>query len=288
MAKILGIGDSMCDRNMTTGVMYPGGQSLNIPVNAKLQGADAAFMGCMGNDEVMEHLLRTMDELGVDHSHCRFYPVPSHTAYYKVAGNERVFLDPPPVKPNPMSEVLYSMMAYEGFSEDDWAYFERFDVIHCSNDSRIEALFPEMQRRNLKISFDFSTDYGVPGYMERVCPFVSVALLSCAEKSDGEVRALLRACHDLGTAVAIGTRGENGSVCFDGERYWAQEICRRERVVDTMGAGDAFLSAFLVKYIDEGGEGAALPEIMRYAANYAADSCMVNGSFGHGIAFKLH
>src|SRR5699024_3560003 len=101
MAKILGIGDSMCDRNMTTGVMYPGGQSLNIPVNAKLQGADAAFMGCMGNDEVMEHLLRTMDELGVDHSHCRFYPVPSHTAYYKVAGNERVFLDPPPVKPNP-------------------------------------------------------------------------------------------------------------------------------------------------------------------------------------------
>lgn len=39
MVKVIGIGDSMVDKNLTTGIMYPGGQSLNIPVNMHFLGS---------------------------------------------------------------------------------------------------------------------------------------------------------------------------------------------------------------------------------------------------------
>lgn len=279
----------MCDRNITKGIMYPGGQSLNIPANVCLQGAEGAFLGCMGNDEVMRHLLNTMDELGIDHRYCRFYPVPSHTAYYKIDGNERVFLNPTPVKPNPMSEVLYSMLAYEGFTDADWEYMQSFDMVHCSNDSRIEELFPEMKRRGIPISFDFSVYYEKPDYMEMVCPYAEVVLMSCSGKTEEEIRELTSKAHELGTSIVIATCGSNGSVCYDGKDYYRQPVTYRENVIDTMGAGDAFISAFLMKMIDLKKQGMKkkeyLPKAMGYAADYAADACMVEGSFGHGIAF---
>lgn len=45
MVKVIGVGDCMVDKNLTTGMMYPGGQALNIAVNTKLCGAQSAFIG---------------------------------------------------------------------------------------------------------------------------------------------------------------------------------------------------------------------------------------------------
>lgn len=45
MVKVIGVGDCMVDKNLTNGMMYPGGQALNIAVNTKLCGAHSAFIG---------------------------------------------------------------------------------------------------------------------------------------------------------------------------------------------------------------------------------------------------
>lgn len=290
MARILGIGDSMCDKNMTTHVMYPGGQSLNVPANAALQHAQAGFIGCLGNDTVADHIVNTMRSLHIDYSHCRFYPVPQHTAFYKViAGGERVFLQPPPVRPNPMSEVLYNMLAYEGFSEKDWDYIGTFDMVHCSNDSRIEELFPEMYARGIKISFDFSVYYDREGYMEQVCPYAHTVLFSCAEKKEIRESLLVRATK-LGSHIAIATCGSEGALAYCDGKFFSQPIIPNNNVVDTMGAGDAFISAFLVKHSDEirkiDDENTIIPKALQYAAEYASNACSVDGSFGFGIPFE--
>lgn len=39
MVRIIGIGDAKMDKNITDMIAYPGGQAMNIAVNAKLQGA---------------------------------------------------------------------------------------------------------------------------------------------------------------------------------------------------------------------------------------------------------
>lgn len=93
MVKVIGIGDSMVDKNLTTGIMYPGGQSLNIPVNMHFLGAQAAFIGCFGNDYVAEHMKKTLDETASLFP-LHTYPVPNACAHYRVIDNDRVFVLP--------------------------------------------------------------------------------------------------------------------------------------------------------------------------------------------------
>ena len=83
----------------------------------------------------------------------------------------------------------------------------------------------------------------------------------------------------------------SGSICYDGNRFYHQPPHWLETVVDTMGAGDAFISAFLYQFIDNGGYEAEdkseiITKALEFAADYSAKSCMVEGSFGHGVPFK--
>lgn len=290
MVKVIGIGDSMVDKNLTTGIMYPGGQSLNIPVNMHFLGAQAAFIGCFGNDYVAEHMKKTLDEIGIDYSHSHTYPVPNACAHYRVIDNDRVFVRPPQ-KVNPMTRALFSMLDYEGFSEEDIAYIKSFDVVHCSNDSGIEAYYPDFKAQGIKISFDFSLTHEKEGYMEEICPNAYFVLLSCSHLSETETQERLLKAHTLGAKICIGTRGSKGSICYDGNRFYHQPPHWLETVVDTMGAGDAFISAFLYQFIDNGGYDAEdkseiITKALEFAADYSAKSCMIEGSFGHGVPFK--
>lgn len=58
MVRMIGIGDAKMDKNITDMIAYPGGQAMNIAVNAKLQGAQAGFIGCIGDDVLGQHLER--------------------------------------------------------------------------------------------------------------------------------------------------------------------------------------------------------------------------------------
>ena len=290
MVKVIGIGDSMVDKNLTSGIMYPGGQSLNIPVNMHLLGAQSAFIGCFGNDYVAEHMKKTLDEIGIDYSHSHTYPVPNAAAHYRVIDNDRVFVRSPE-KVHPMTIALFRMLDYEGFSEEDMAYIKSFDVVHCSNDSGIEAYYPSFKEQGIKLSFDFSLTHEKEGYMEEICPNAYFVLLSCSHLSETETQERLIKAHTLGAKICIGTRGSKGSICYDGDRFYHQDPHWLETVVDTMGAGDAFISAFLYQFIDKGGYDAAdksqiIAKALEFAADYSAKSCMIEGSFGHGVPWK--
>ena len=64
--RVIGIGDNVCDKYYPAMMMYPGGQAMNFSVYAKMLGADSAYMGVFGRDEVADHVIHTLDELGVD------------------------------------------------------------------------------------------------------------------------------------------------------------------------------------------------------------------------------
>ena len=73
MVKVLGLGDNVCDVYMHTHTMYPGGQALNVAVYARGMGAEAAFLGVHGKDEVAAHVQATLTEKGLDQSRSRHY-----------------------------------------------------------------------------------------------------------------------------------------------------------------------------------------------------------------------
>ena len=116
------------------------------------------------------------------------------------------------------------------------------------------------------------------------------SLLSCSHMTTTEMQEQLIKAHTLGAKICIGTRGSEGSTCYDGDRFYTQAPHWKEHVVDTMGAGDAFISAFLYDFIGHDGYNAEdkseiIKHALDFAAEYSANSCMVEGAFGHGVPY---
>ncbi len=290
MAKIIGIGDNVVDINLTNSRVYPGGQALNVAANASMLGAECAYIGSIGNGEAGEIVCDALDRLGVDRSRCRRYPVPNFPSYYRIIDDDRVFVAPP-VPLHPMTGVLFEMLAYEGFTQEDYDYIRTFDVAHLSNDSRIEAYLPEFVRQGIDISFDFSVYHDRPGYMEKVCPYVKFAFYSVSHLDRTGAEELLRRSCALGTAISVGTMGAEGALCYDGRSFYEQPACRLEKVVDTMGAGDAFTAAALVRYYDlmrqePPSREEPIREMLAFASRYAADVCIREGAIGLGRPYN--
>ena len=90
--KVIGIGDNVCDKYYPAMIMYPGGQAMNFSVYAKMLGASSAYMGVFGRDAVADHIIRTLDELGVDHSRCRQYDGENGYAKVRLIDGDREFI----------------------------------------------------------------------------------------------------------------------------------------------------------------------------------------------------
>jgi fructoselysine 6-kinase len=106
-----------------------------------------------------------------------------------------------------------------------------------------------------------------------------------------QVWAELRRFFGYGTGLVLGTLGEGGAVLFDGQRFYHSNAAPvTGTFVDTMGCGDAYLTAFVVSMLVSGWRrstrpaGAAIHRAMKYAARFAAQQCTVEGAFGLGRA----
>ena len=101
---------------------------------------------------------------------------------------------------------------------------------------------------------------------------VEIGFFSRSGLDDGEIRDEARRLFGYGFKTAVLTRGSKGSCAYDGNNFVFQEITPVE-LVDPLGAGDAYMGAFLSKYISK----KPIDECMQYAADYSATVC---GRFG--------
>lgn len=61
--KVLGFGDNVVDKYEHIKTMYPGGNTVNFAVYAKMFGAEkSAYMGYFGNDAEAEHVIASLAE----------------------------------------------------------------------------------------------------------------------------------------------------------------------------------------------------------------------------------
>jgi fructoselysine 6-kinase len=75
------------------------------------------------------------------------------------------------------------------------------------------------------------------------------------------------------------TRGEQGAVWVRGQTRIEQPIVPA-RVVDTMGAGDAFIAGYIVGTL----RGDTPEQVLPYAACCAAKACGWEGAWGYPLA----
>lgn len=60
--RIIAIGDNVCDKYLSRGKMYPGGQCVNTCAFSGMNGAKTAYLGKFGNDEVAKCVQDTLKE----------------------------------------------------------------------------------------------------------------------------------------------------------------------------------------------------------------------------------
>ncbi|MCI8270415.1 MAG: carbohydrate kinase [Lachnospiraceae bacterium] len=298
MIKVLGIGDNVCDKYLHIKTIYPGGNALNIAVFAKFLGADAAYLGTMGDDEVGRHVYSVVKELGVDLSHCRMEVGENGCARVRLVDGDRVFLQGnrggiSRTKPPVLTKI-------------DENYISQFDLVHTSIYSFMESELPKIRRAAQFVSMDFSNSYD-EDYLKKCCPYLDCAEISCGDMPEEEIRQVMERITALGCRhMVIATRGNKGAyVAVDG-LFYEQSPCL-VKAKDTMGAGDSFITSFLVNYLDGMREAVDFPEnsgqkgvvtaetykdlLIRLslyrAAVFASGQCQRDGSFGFGKEVEL-
>lgn len=269
MKRIAGIGDNTVDIYLHARRMYPGGNAVNVAVLAQRLGNRCSYIGRLGSDAAGELLLNSLRAEGIDLSHCRVVEGPNAWSTIDLIDGERVF--------GPNDKGVSVGWAP---SPEDLEFLSTHHAVHSSIYSRLENSLQPLRAAARVFSFDFSSDWR-PEYLEQVVPYLDIAFLSAPHQSTEECGELLERILRLGARLAVVTRGKAGSLAFDGEKVYAQGIVETQ-VVDTLGAGDAFIAAFLSSYL----EGAGLPAALEAGAVYAARNCATRGAFGYGVPYE--
>lgn len=271
--KVIGIGDNVVDDYTTRRMMYPGGNALNFAVYASMLDCEAAYLGVFGTDRAAGHVRKTAEKLGIDTSRCITADGPNGHAELKLEDGERIFLG--------SNEGGIAKTVPMDFVFDDIDYLASFALIHTSAYSYIDPYLERLGSFDCPLSYDFSDDFDADAALS-LCPHVDIAFFSCAEREEAETTEVLEAASARGAGLVAATRGASDAIVYDGERWFRQAPVMVEPV-DTLGAGDAFIAAFLVNYM--GGDEPRIEQALEQAAAFAARICKLEGAFGHGLAY---
>lgn len=264
--------DIYCHQNR----MYPGGNEFNIAYHAKKQGAETAFMGVFANDKAGAILENTLQQAGVDTKHSHHEIGSSGYSKVELVNGDRVF-----------GEVNFNGVTDRfpiQFTMEEVAYIKTYDIACISRGARVSNEKVKMlAEQGIKICYDFYDNFSDKDILE-ISPYVEISFLSSSHLSEAETKNILKEVVGLGCSLAVGTRGEKPTIAYDGQQFYSQEICR-VKAIDTMGAGDSFISAFLMNYLSAAADelGPAENKIkasLQCAAEYAAKVVVIDGSLG--------
>ncbi len=283
--NVIGIGDNVCDIYVDSRRMYPGGQALNFAVYSKLMGANASYIGVFGNDAIAEHIVNTLDQLGVEYKYSRHTKGESGYARVRHVDGDRIFVDSNKGGVSGEQPIV--------LDSNDIKYIEQFDLVHTSNNSYINSELVKISQTTVPVSYDFSKKWTEKQLIDSVCKYIDFGFLSCNGESEKDIDKICIKMHDKGCKIVVATMGSEGAILSDNGFKIRQEP-KLVDAVDTLGAGDSFAAGFLLHVITmfkqepermeaDDFRRSVLKSGLENAAEFAAGNCMVKGAFGFGV-----
>lgn len=276
MSRIACVGLNVVDKYIHQQLAYPGGNEFNVSVFASWLKADSAFIGCFGNDFFSGFNHAVLSFYHVDTTRCRYYQGACGYALVNLVDGDRVFLGGNHGGVTGLHPVV--------LDENDLAYLKGYDVAVSDRASRMKASeFSKLLQAGIPLAYDFSdiTDDQALSDIAASCKY---AFFSCSHLSVPETEKLLKSICPLGPSYAFASRGGDGALLYNGQNFYSVKP-PEQKIVDTMGAGDSFLTAFLVRSFDlYAGNPTGKAEIMdclRFASDFATHNCSFYGSVGH-------
>jgi fructoselysine 6-kinase len=262
---LVAVGDNVVDCYPQLGLMFPGGNALNVAVQARRSGLRTAYLGAVGDDRAGQVVRSALKSEGVNAPRLRVVPGRTASAAVELVDGDRVFHG--------------SDKGVAFFTPDpaDLEYVGRFTLAHTSYCSGLEEHLPSLAAR-CRISYDFSDRYD-PDYAEPLLADSYVATFSGSALDDEQIHHLIGWAHSRGPRYVVVTMGNRGALLSDGGNRHHQPSVTTA-VVDTLGAGDAFLARTLVGLL----RGEPHRQTLAAAAALAADTCAHHGAFGRASA----
>ncbi|WP_432515140.1 PfkB family carbohydrate kinase [Kineococcus sp. SYSU DK001] len=283
--RILGYGDNFVDKFVDRRTYYPGGNAVNVAVFAAALGAEAAYLGVFGDDDLATHVRRVLADLSIDTTLSVTRPGETGWAEVEVVDGDRVFRGWNGGGVTTADPLL--------LGEAEIAHAAGFDLVHSGVYGGTAGEVHKLAAAGPLLSFDFSEEpeFRTAEFLRELCPSLDLALFSGGEDSGDDLVQTLRDAVAAGTRLALGTRGAAGSVAWDGRTLHEQAAVLTDHPVDTMGCGDSFLAAFAVHALSSGWKrGNDLPSAvvrdgLRTAAEFSGRQTLTEGAFGYGRSY---
>ncbi|MEL4016965.1 aminoimidazole riboside kinase [Dryocola clanedunensis] len=231
----------------------PGGASANVAVCVARLGGNCGFIGCLGDDDAGHFLRKTLSGNGVDVSSLRIDP--QQTSAVLIVSltpeGERSFTH----LVHPAAHTFVSVEDLPAFSPGEWFYFSSIGLTDSpAREACLEGA-RRMRAAGGHVMFDVNLRVSMWRDPGEIMPLIAeaVGLASvCKVSADelcwlGKVARWQEARHlirDLGCETTLISLGADGAllVAPDGEyAFPAPNV----PVVDTTGAGDAFVGGLL-------------------------------------------
>ncbi|MCI8764918.1 MAG: fructoselysine 6-kinase [Lachnospiraceae bacterium] len=225
------IGFCCIDVYENIGKRYATGNGVDCIVHLARRGVETALVSVIGSDEYGKEMLELCREYKIDTAHLQVRE--GKTSVYRMAlknGVDRVHV-----------ENIPGVMADYTPTQSDLEFVKGFEYVHTDLTGRVLHLLPELYEAGCKIIFDFSMNKEEEN-LKQILPYVHCAFFSC-EKKQPEIKDFLKKAKALGAKYVVATFGEEGSMCYDGEKFCEQGIYKVP-VVNTVGAGDSFIAGF--------------------------------------------
>ena len=266
--SVVAIGDNVVDCYLDSGMVYPGGNCVNVAVAVARAGIRSGYVGAFGSDFAGDLLEKSLCEEGVDLTRLRRIEGANSYATVTLVDGERVF--------GRGDKGVREFVP----SDEDYTYLSEFKVAHSSYCSGLEEFLAQISATTL-LSFDFD-DRIESEYAESLLADVWCAIFSASGLSDAEVLDTAKWATERGSSFVLLTRGAQGAAFFDGTQLFFQNAAPTD-IVDTLGAGDSFIGRMLVGLTS----GESIPELLAAASVASSATCGLSGGFGYGAELPM-
>lgn len=227
------IGDNCFDFYPKLGKSYPTGNAVDFAVHFQRLGVPTSLVSYTGNDLYGSQMVEALRKEQIDISHLHIADGPTAVTYMDMNGTERLHGDY-------VEGVLEKMV----FSNEDIEFAGGHCLVHTAFWGKADQELEKLKAKGAKISFDYATKLDHP-MVEETLPFVNYAFFSWQNSRSSFNKDFLIDAVKKGPEIAVATFGKEGSLAFDGNHFY-EFGSFKAKVVNTVGAGDAFIAGFML------------------------------------------
>lgn len=259
---------------------YLTGNSIDFALNYKDLGGDVTEMTILGNDVFADALEERLKEREIPLRILKRTDRPTAAAKMDLVDGDKKHLH---FEGNAMEEIE--------LQDDDLEFVKQFDIIYAERWAKVGRYIKEIRQEGQIWVYDFSKRLEQESNDE-IIPYLDYAFFSY-DRDDEYIRNFMVKTNEKGAKTVVAMLGEYGSLAYENGKFYKLDAEKVE-VVNTVGAGDSYFSAFLCSLLETSKEGKIvegtdeemakrLQTAMGKGAVFAAKVCALEGAFGYGV-----